>query len=364
MLGLHDLLIKPVKRLPRYALLLKALLEHTFPDHPDHHLIRQAMEAIQSVLNQTNESIRLASEYEKVLEVIQRFRKNRKKMPVLFQTGRFLISQGKLNKITSHGVLTKVRFFLFNDLLLYGEKLRSSPHYLKFKGAIPLGMCWLRDLEDTGTVQNLFKVVAPQKTSTLFTDTPEMKKQWMAMINNQINALIERDPSLVHKRGPVRVNLPSTLFTTWDSRLNVLKANAGDVPLDLALGEYEEEQPESLEGSRTPSPPPPSPPPTLREQFDACKQSVRSCFTEPWSAFQYLWLSHALGQWSDRLWSFAIPLVLSSLFPSSMFPSTFYPFCSSLASFLLGPLIGRWIDGNDRLRVVRLSLIVQNSFVV
>ena len=91
---------------------------------------------------------------------------------------------------------------------------------------------------------------------------------------------------------------------------------------------------------------------------------VQNCCSKPWLAYHWLWISHALGQWSDRLWSFAVPLVIATYFPSSMFPSTFYPFCSSLASFLLGPLVGRYIDGNERLWVVRITLIIQNSLVV
>eukprot|EP00007_Cunea_sp_BSH-02190019_P003776 CAMPEP_0174238264 /NCGR_PEP_ID=MMETSP0417-20130205/10713_1 /TAXON_ID=242541 /ORGANISM="Mayorella sp, Strain BSH-02190019" /LENGTH=671 /DNA_ID=CAMNT_0015317083 /DNA_START=130 /DNA_END=2145 /DNA_ORIENTATION=+ len=80
--------------------------------------------------------------------------------------------------------------------------------------------------------------------------------------------------------------------------------------------------------------------------------------------FGFLYLSHFLSSWGDRLWAFAVPLIFIEIFPNSLFPATLFAFSSSLACFLLSPYIGSLADTLPRLFAVRLSLVIQNTAVV
>lgn len=55
------------------------------------------------------------------------------------------MKQGKLVKITSRFV-KETLFYLFNDVLIYGYEVMGS--YI-FKGEIPMGTTWVRDLPNT-----------------------------------------------------------------------------------------------------------------------------------------------------------------------------------------------------------------------
>lgn len=223
-LGLHDLLIMPVQRLPRYLLLLRDLMKDTDSSHPDFENLRHAIDSIKTVTEQVNESIRLAERHQKLLELERRITVQKHKVPALIQPGRGLIREGKLGKITSRFARKGVRFFLLTDLLLYAYSIRSGnkklPCKLHYKGSIPLGSAWLRDLRDGNGYTNVFQLVAPKKTYTLFADSPITKTTWMKEINQQILMLVAKDPSLRGKRGDVLVTSRTKNFQSTDQRFN------------------------------------------------------------------------------------------------------------------------------------------------
>jgi hypothetical protein len=68
-LSLNALLIEPVQRLPRYALLLKELLKYTPPDHKDHHHLTNALDKIRAVTDFVNENKRKAENMQRVIDV-------------------------------------------------------------------------------------------------------------------------------------------------------------------------------------------------------------------------------------------------------------------------------------------------------
>lgn len=221
-LGLHDLLIMPVQRLPRYLLLLRDLLKDTEPSHPDYQNIQNAISKIKVVTETVNEQIRLAERHQKLLELERRITVNRHGMPRLIQPGRGLIREGKLGKITSRFTRKGVRFFLMTDLLLYAYRIRGGnkkqPCKLHYKGSIPLGTAWLRNLQDGDGYRHLFQVVSPQKTYTLFAEDAMTKDAWMKEINHQIVQLVSKDPSLRSKRGEARHSSRTKNLQPSDSR--------------------------------------------------------------------------------------------------------------------------------------------------
>jgi len=77
-----------------------------------------------------------------------------------------------------------------------------------------------------------------------------------------------------------------------------------------------------------------------------------------------LYLSHFLSAWGDRMWEFASALLLISIWPDTLLLAALFGLGESSAVVFMGPLVGDWVDSNDRLRVVRKSLIVANGSVV
>ena len=53
-LGLDQLLIKPVQRIPRYELLIQRLLKHTESSHPDHDLLTTALKEVHELVVKIN----------------------------------------------------------------------------------------------------------------------------------------------------------------------------------------------------------------------------------------------------------------------------------------------------------------------
>ena len=76
----------------------------------------------------------------------------------------------------------------------------------------------------------------------------------------------------------------------------------------------------------------------------------------------------AIGQfsssWGDRMWTFAVGLYLVKLTPNSLQLAAIYGLFVSLAIIVFAPILGNWIDRTNRLKVVRLMLLLQNSLVV
>ena len=75
-------------------------------------------------------------------------------------------------------------------------------------------------------------------------------------------------------------------------------------------------------------------------------------------------ISHALSAWGDRMWMYAISIFLIALTPGSFLFTAIYGLAVSLAVVAFGTLVGDWIDMTQRLKAIRLTLIIQNVAVV
>jgi len=63
-LGLDQLLIKPVQKIPRYELLIQRLLKHTDPTHPDYELLQAAQKEVHELVVKINCTERESLEWE------------------------------------------------------------------------------------------------------------------------------------------------------------------------------------------------------------------------------------------------------------------------------------------------------------
>lgn len=76
-----------------------------------------------------------------------------------------------------------------------------------------------------------------------------------------------------------------------------------------------------------------------------------------------LYISHFLSTWNSRVFEFGAVLYLATIYPNTLLPMSAYAFARGLAAILLSPLIGQYIDSNNRLKAVRLSIVVQRVTV-
>lgn len=75
-------------------------------------------------------------------------------------------------------------------------------------------------------------------------------------------------------------------------------------------------------------------------------------------------ISVFFSAWGDRLWTFAVGLYLVKLTPGSLQLTAIYGLVLTSTAFMFSPIIGNWIDSKNRLKAVRLLLILQNTFVL
>lgn len=96
-LGIEAYLIEPIQRIPRYRLLLEALLKYTSDNHPDRDIIAQALQQVSEVAIENNEAIRKRENYDKLMEVITSF-ETRSRVNLLDDPNRTFLKEGILQK--------------------------------------------------------------------------------------------------------------------------------------------------------------------------------------------------------------------------------------------------------------------------
>lgn len=69
-----------------------------------------------------------------------------------------------------------------------------------------------------------------------------------------------------------------------------------------------------------------------------------------------LYVSHFLSAWNSRVFEFGGILYLASIFPGTLLPLSVYAIARLVAAITLSSLVGQYIDCQDRLKVVRLSI--------
>ena len=92
--------------------------------------------------------------------------------------------------MVAEGILTKAcrkkpkprQFFLFNDLLVYGNIIINKMKYNK-QHIIPLEEVKLKSLEDDGQFRNGWLICTRGKSFAVYAATSMEKKEWMGNIN-------------------------------------------------------------------------------------------------------------------------------------------------------------------------------------
>ena len=184
-LDLNSFLIMPVQRVPRYVLLLDAILKYTPHSHPEYPSLLQALDSIKAVATYVNEGKRHAENVSKLVDVQDRV--SGSGVPQLVEPFRRFIREGIMNRI-SVGLLSstlrekKSVFFLFSDLLLWAGVDHS------YKGVI-----WLVSASvDTKAKERRELSISSAKSHLCIRfDSDEECRQWTEDIERMIGELQE-----------------------------------------------------------------------------------------------------------------------------------------------------------------------------
>jgi len=104
--------------------------------------------------------------------------------------GRVLVGEGVLTKACRKRPKPR-QFFLFNDLLVYGNILINKKKYNK-QHLIPLEEVKLQTLEDEGQFKNGWLICTQGKSFAVYAATATEKQEWMAHIDKCIKDLLSK----------------------------------------------------------------------------------------------------------------------------------------------------------------------------
>eukprot|EP01127_Copromyxa_protea_P008967 TRINITY_DN2075_c1_g1_i4.p1 TRINITY_DN2075_c1_g1~~TRINITY_DN2075_c1_g1_i4.p1 ORF type:complete len:825 (+),score=170.29 TRINITY_DN2075_c1_g1_i4:307-2781(+) len=184
---LTDMLITPIQRIPRYALLLNDLLKNTPPDHPDYENLEKSLKGIQDVATLVNESVRRRENTVRLAEM----QTEGYDLSHFIVSTRHLIKDGPVKvKITrgSQEVKEGQYWILFNDTFVRCKK-ENVKHTDLRDHAVHLSLLWL----GTKGKKDETVLTLPGETLTFADDA------WETELRNAINnyvALSDTTPKL------------------------------------------------------------------------------------------------------------------------------------------------------------------------
>jgi len=125
---IHNTLITPIQRVPRYILLLTDLLKKTDKDHPDYKNIENALNSIEDIAKYINEKKREAENIAKISEIQNKL--YGKRAPALLSSPRWFITE--MSCYLQKNIKDEPRtgyIFLFDDIILIAKKKASRFSY-------------------------------------------------------------------------------------------------------------------------------------------------------------------------------------------------------------------------------------------
>ncbi|NP_001091185.1 pleckstrin homology and FYVE domain containing 2 L homeolog [Xenopus laevis] len=104
--------------------------------------------------------------------------------------GRVLIGEGVLTKLCRKKPKAR-QFFLFNDILVYGNIVIQKKKYNK-QHIIPLENVTIDTIDDEGELRNGWLIKTPTKSFAVYAATATEKSEWMNHINKCVCDLISK----------------------------------------------------------------------------------------------------------------------------------------------------------------------------
>eukprot|EP01156_Anaeramoeba_ignava_P002301 Anaeramoba_ignava/a218039_9.p1 GENE.a218039_9~~a218039_9.p1 ORF type:complete len:374 (-),score=141.00 a218039_9:73-1167(-) len=193
-LDIFNFMILPVQRIPRYHLMLQAILKYTTQEHPDFNHLQKAIEKINEIASKIDFQVKSNENISTLTQIQETFDTN--SMIQIVKEGRIFLQSGVLGKLSSHGTLQKRQFYLFNDLLIYGTKV-----FTKLKPKIPLNIntSWIQDFPQN-KIKNAFFIVGIKRTLIISCESAEEKQKWINKLSNVIEKFVQQFPNYIEQR--------------------------------------------------------------------------------------------------------------------------------------------------------------------
>jgi len=186
-LTLFSFLIKPIQRICKYPLLLKDLLKHTAPDHPDYENLKNAQVKIEAVVEYVNERKRLAENLQKILDVQEQIDSSGEELLLVAPSRRF-VREGH-HTVIENGSKKERKAFVFNDVIVLTKPKKNrmgKDQKDHFKAKFFLNDVKIVDIADTELIQNACEVLPKdptQKYSFVFVfPSAQEKRDWVKEI--------------------------------------------------------------------------------------------------------------------------------------------------------------------------------------
>ncbi|KAK0162159.1 hypothetical protein PV327_008520 [Microctonus hyperodae] len=125
-LGLDQLLIKPVQKIPRYELLIQRLLENTDATHPDYDLLTVAQREVHELVVKINCTERESLEWEQQQTTLKEVQSLVEGLAGIVANDRSFIRHDLVTIATNQGTRKERALFLFSDLLVITSIKRRS----------------------------------------------------------------------------------------------------------------------------------------------------------------------------------------------------------------------------------------------
>jgi len=222
-----DLLITPVQRIPRYRLLLEAMLRCTTIDHPDYELLSEALQIINLAAERLNEHVRIFESLNKVITIAGKIRGNNDPDNDLIQPHRRFVSQHDLyligwDETTTEASTSEMSLepsaalplpstadklatcFVFTDIFVV--TLPRQDGLLDWVDSMTLWDSFLKASIKADDSPLMFQYVHPKHTFILRASSEVEKKRFSESIQAARTALIQADPVLGDKRRKVKLS--------------------------------------------------------------------------------------------------------------------------------------------------------------
>nr|XP_050850263.1 uncharacterized protein LOC127063944 isoform X4 [Vespula vulgaris] len=125
-LGLDQLLIKPVQKIPRYELLIQRLIKHTDPRHPDYKYLQAAQKEIHELVVKINCAERESLEWERQQNILRELQALVEGLTGIVTNDRMFVRHDLVTIASNQGTRKERALFLFNDLLVITNIKRRS----------------------------------------------------------------------------------------------------------------------------------------------------------------------------------------------------------------------------------------------
>ncbi|XP_029040418.2 rho guanine nucleotide exchange factor 17 isoform X8 [Osmia bicornis bicornis] len=125
-LGLDQLLIKPVQKIPRYELLIQRLLKHTDTTHPDFELLQAAQKEVHELVVKINCTERESLEWEQQQTTLKEVQALVEGLAGIVTNDRTFVRHDLVTIASNQGTRKERALFLFSDLLVITSIKRRS----------------------------------------------------------------------------------------------------------------------------------------------------------------------------------------------------------------------------------------------